>query len=125
MHSRCENPKFCEYPRYGARGIYVCWEWNKFEPFYAWVKTIYPDGNVPRGMTIERKDNLGPYSPENCYFATKKQQAENTRRNHLVTFQDKTQTLSQWAEQLDIQAPTIRHRLKAGWTVEKALTVAP
>ena len=116
---RCTNLNNPNYKNYGGRGITVCKHWMKFENFLADM------GRRPSSKhTIERKDNEGPYSQENCTWATMLEQGNNKRSNHLITFKGETQTLSEWARRTGINQTTIRSRLdRLGWSTEKALTI--
>lgn len=116
MWQRCENENYPSYARYGGRGIVVCERWRSFGLFLADM------GNKPSPQhTIDRIDNNGPYAPENCHWATKRQQSNNRRDNRLLTYQGKTQTLTEWARERQLLSQTIGIRLQRGATIEQAL----
>lgn len=116
---RCNNPKNEAYHNYGGRGIYVCERWtNSFEHFYEDM------GEPPTEKhQLERINNDGPYSPENCCWATQQVQLRNTRRNHFITFKDKTRCVVEWAEQLGINLSTLNNRIYNGWADSDVLSV--
>lgn len=108
MKARCENPKNGAFHRYGGRGICVCERWQTFENFLA---DMAPR---PLGMTIERKDNNGNYEPGNCRWATRKEQANNTRRNHFVQTSFGPMTIAQIADHAGITVVAVNYRMKRG-----------
>ena len=114
--ARCENPKASHYDRYGGRGIAICERWHKFENFLE-------DMGIPfEGATIERINNNDNYYKENCRWATRKEQSQNTRRNIFLTYKGKTKILKEWAGITGINHCTLLGRIKAGWTTERALS---
>lgn len=118
MLNRCYLPEEKAFANYGARGITVCDAWrNSFEAFLAYM------GERPEGMTLDRYPNgAGNYEPGNCRWATLRMQANNTRRNKILSFNGKSMTISDWAHELGLKARTLHARLSNGWTVERALT---
>jgi hypothetical protein len=121
MHNRCYNSNVKCYGHYGGRGIVVDEKWHGKEGFAVFLKDM---GQRPPGTTLDRIDNNGPYSAENCRWATKDQQANNKRNNRWITANGKTQTLAQWARDLGCNPANILYRIKSGMTEEQAVTVA-
>lgn len=121
MRARCRNRKFKQYKDYGARGIAVCDEWNGEHGFVAFMEWALDNGYSDE-LTIDRIDNDKGYSPENCRWVTMAEQALNKRSNHYITFEGKTQTLKEWADEKNMKYGTLSNRFKKGWSVEDALT---
>jgi hypothetical protein len=81
-------------------------------------------GQPPPQMTLERKDNDRGYEPQNCIWATRKQQGRNRRSNRMIEFQGQIHCLAKWSEILGISQKTLSTRLcDYGWSIERALTV--
>lgn len=118
MRRRCLDPKDPRFADYGGRGITICDRWSTIRAFF---EDMGPRPS-PR-HTLDRKDNDGPYSPENCRWATPQEQARNKRNNHPLTYQGRTQTMTAWAEELGMSVQTLACRLnRQGWTAEEALS---
>jgi hypothetical protein len=115
MRSRCTNPKAPNFDRYGGRGITVCAEWGSFSAF------LTDMGERPEGMTLDRKDNDGPYCKENCQWQTVPSQQRNRRNNVMIEHDGKTLCASDWAKLTGIDKNTLLYRLKH-WPIERALT---
>lgn len=113
IKQRCLNPNNNRYYIYGAEGKVMCDEWlHNFQAFYDWSMENGFDENAPRGQcTIERIDGTKGYSPDNCKWATAKEQANNRRSNHFVTYKGETYTITELAKKLGVSRTTIRRRL--------------
>lgn len=108
MLRRCRNPKADLSARYLGRGIKVCDRWYKFENFLADM------GEPPPGLTLDRIDNDGDYTPDNCRWATTKEQARNRRSNVWIEFGGMRETQEEWARTLGVSSAFICERRKAG-----------
>ena len=118
MKTRCLNPKHPWFHRYGGRGIKICQRWlDSYENFLADM------GRRPSPRhTLERKDNDGPYSPENVIWATRKTNSRNRSNTHWLTFQGVTLSVTTWAERTGISRVVLFRRLYKDWSVERTLT---
>jgi hypothetical protein len=111
MIMRCENLSL---PNYGGRGITVCERWKNFENFYADM------GSSPgRAYSLERRDNNGPYCPDNVEWATRTTQNRNKRNNSLITIGGRTQCASAWAIENGLEPYIVYSRMSKGWPVER------
>lgn len=122
MMARCYNPKAKDYSRYGGRGIIICEEWLRNPlAFFTWAE----EHGYEENLTIERIDNDGPYSPENCKWATMKEQQRNTSKNRIICYKGECRSLAEWAEVTGIPYETLTSRIRYGWSIEKMLTKVP
>lgn len=111
MHSRCYNKKTPNYKNYGGRDISVSSRWKVFENF---LKDM---GEKPfREASLDRINNSGNYSLENCRWASRTDQANNRRSNRLIAFRNKTMNITQWAKELNVKPFVLYARLKLGWS---------
>lgn len=110
MVARCCNPTCKSYPKYGGAGIDVCGEWlgdNGFNNFYSWsIENGYTDD-----LTIDRIDGSKGYNPGNCRWVDYKTQNNNTKRNRLISYNGKTQTMAEWSEELGIPYQRLNSRI--------------
>ncbi|MGR6911783.1 hypothetical protein RCJ96_22895 [Bacillus sp. BSL6] len=111
MKDRCTNPNRPDYQNYGARGIRVCNEWfNNFQLFYDWsMNNGYEDN-----LSIDRIDGNEGYRPNNCRWATSKEQARNIRTNVVTSVNDESLTLSEIAEKYTVNYDAVKTRYKKG-----------
>lgn len=118
MKRRCYDEKDPAYKNYGQRGISVCDEWlDSFVCFKEWAN----DNGYRIRLTLDRIDNNGNYCPENCRWATAKEQSNNRRNNINVTFNGQTKTLKQWSESIGLSYDALWARWKAGWDIPTLL----
>ena len=121
MIQRCENPKHTYYNLYGGRGISVCKRWrNDFVAFYT---DMGP--RVQIALTLDRIYNDGDYEPENCRWASRRQQLRNMRTTHWITHGKRTLSAVEWSEITGIRAQVICYRINIGWSIFDALTIIP
>jgi len=100
MKDRCCNIKSHAYSNYGGRGIIICNEWlDDYFTFKEWAL----NNGYKNNLTIDRIDVSGNYEPSNCRWVTQKAQCNNKRNNKYITYKGRTQTLSEWCEELDLE----------------------
>ncbi len=120
MINRCENPKNKSFRHYGARGITVCDRWHDFPSYLEDV------GTPPSARhQLDRIDNDGPYSPENCRWSTIEENNSNRSFSHIIEHEGRRLSCSQWARELGTSPSMIALRAERGWTVEMAVTTPP
>lgn len=120
MNLRCYSKANPAYPRYGGRGITICPEWlgeHGFENFAKWAL----ESGYAENLSIDRKDNNKGYSPDNCRWATAKEQANNTRSTVFLTYKGETKPASEWSEITGIRQDTLTYRKRNGWTDEECI----
>jgi hypothetical protein len=120
MHNRCSLPNQASFKNYGGRGICVDPRWHGAEGFQNFLRDMGPP---PEGGTLERVNNDGPYSPENCRWATREEQARNKRNNRMITANGQTLAMAQWAKLLGCSPSAILNRIKNGMTEKEAVTM--
>jgi hypothetical protein len=109
LRQRCMNPHNEKYPLYGGRGIKVCNEWmTDFKSFYSWAISH----GYKRGLSIDRENNDGDYTPDNCRFTTVKIQQNNRTSNSYLEINGIKKTIAQWSYETGINYDTIWARVK-------------
>ncbi len=110
MRGRCLIPTHPCYSSYGGRGIKICAEWGRVENFVHWAKA----NGYRSGLTLDRRDNDGSYTSENCRWITQKEQMRNRRNTRWVTIEGVTKAASAWAEDIGVHSNVIYARLNKG-----------
>jgi hypothetical protein len=115
---RCFNPAFKQFNDYGGRGITMCDEWkNSFISFYEWATK----NGHKEGLTIDRINNDGNYEPNNCKWASQKEQCANRRTNRIYTVDGVTDILYNLCKKYSMHMDTVINRMKKGLAIEDAL----
>lgn len=113
MKKRCQNEDAQNYKYYGGRGIRVCEQWATFEGFWADMGSTWEPG-----LTIERNDNDGGYTPDNCRWATMLEQAQNKRTSRIIDTPWGPIIQAEAARRAGISVQTLSSRMRAGWPKE-------
>jgi len=117
MIRRCYNRNCDAYPSYGGRGIAVCQRWcDSLDAFLSDMGRRPSDKHE-----LDRENNDGGYTPDNCRWVLSKINSRNRRSNRLVTIRAKTQTVADWSDTHGVKQSTICKRLDAGWSPERAI----
>ena len=124
MKSRCHNKNSANYRNYGMKGIQVCERWHDYKKFHEDManshdKHVEQYGKVNR--TLERTNNSKGYSPDNCKWATKKEQRRNCSQSKFYQYRGKTVTTGEISELYGISYGTIESRLHRGWSIDKII----
>lgn len=118
MKRRCCNPRCPEYHLYGGRGIAICDRWR-----HSFVNFLADMGPKPSpDHSVQRVDNDGNYEPTNVVWATPLEQAQNTRKVRLLTYNGETMSIRAWARKLGLEHSTLRRRIALGWPPEKVFS---
>ena len=117
MMDRCYCPSVDSYPQYGGAGITVCEEWHDILNFKKWAE----NSGFVKGLQLDRIDGTKGYSPDNCRWATPKEQTNNRRNTIFLEYKGERKALTDWASILGINRYTLYSRIREqGWSVEKA-----
>ena len=114
MRGRCNNQTHRQYKYYGGRGIKICKRWDNFLHFLADM------GKAPKGMSLDRINNNGNYTPSNCRWATPLQQTLNSRQTRWITYKGETMCLAHWAKRIGLLPSTLGSRLRT-WTFAQVM----
>lgn len=112
MIARCYNKKHMAYHRYGGRGIIVTDKWR--ETPTSFIKWLIDNG-WKKGLQVDRENNNGNYSPENCRIITPLQNCNNTNKNHRVIINKESLTMAEAAKKYHLKYSTVKERVKRGW----------
>jgi len=116
MVYRCDSPNAMQYENYGGRGIKVCARWRIYQNF------LDDMGHPSQEQSLDRINNDGDYCPENCRWATRFEQANNTRQNVFISYNGERHSVSEWSRIVGIPTPTINNRYRLGYCPKDCLS---
>lgn len=118
IRQRCNNITNKAYPKYGGRGIHICEEWSDFKSFYEWsIANGYSEG-----LTIDRINNNGDYSPDNCRWVDMKTQSRNRRNNIILRYGSRMwDSIAAFCEETNLPYHSVWQKLYRGHTFEDIL----
>lgn len=123
MKTRCYNPNFDNYSYYGGKGVKISEKWLTFENFYTDMHRSYLEHVKKYGeknTRLDRIDNNGDYSKDNCRWVTHAENMKNRSNNRFITFRGETKCLEDWKRQFGFKKYTLEGRLASGWPIERA-----
>jgi len=124
MITRTSNPNSTNYKYYGGQGISICKEWLDYEVFRQWALENGYNENAEYGRcTLDRIDYTGNYNPDNCRWVDMSVQSNNTRANHLITYNGETHNLKEWSNILGINYSTFKAKVYKGMTIQEIIEV--
>jgi len=119
IKERCYNPNNRSFKDYGFRGIKMCSQWKtSFKKFYNWAI----ENGYKEGLTIERHNVNGNYTPKNCGWIPKKDQSKNRTNSVRIEYNGDSKTSTEWSEITNIPSQVITQRVRRGWSSERTLT---
>lgn len=117
MKDRATNYNRRDAKHYASKGITLYEDWNNYETFKEWAL----NNGYSEGMSIDRIDNSKGYCPENCHWIPLKEQNKNKTTNRIITIDGKSQILSDWCRELNLNRNLVSSRLSRGWSERRAL----
>ena len=118
MRQRCNNRKSHDYKWYGMDGVKICEEWEDFASFRKWAT----ENGYKSGLTIDRADSKGPYSPENCRWVTIQEQQKNKRNVLKFLYLGDLYTVDTFCDKFGISKAMFYDRKHKGWSLDQIAT---
>lgn len=119
MRQRCYNPNRNDYKHYGGRGINICSAWGEYAKFKKWAL----ENGYTSELTLERINNNGDYSPENCRWIPFPEQRANTSQTRIITINNESKPLKYWCEDYGISYHAVCQRIHRGMDEISALLI--